>query len=251
LVLETYKLMNLCIDIGNSRTKLAVYDTDNSLIKLIIREEITVAKLDKVLKKYQIQHVIVSSVKKKQGKYKRILSSKVKFYMELDATSSVPVSNLYESPETLGRDRLAAVVGASTNFPNSDILVIDAGTCVTYDLIDQHKNYFGGNILPGLEMRFKALAHYTDKLPLVTKEIPDELIGKNTVGSIQTGVVFGMLFEMKGMIAAYRDKFPDLRVIITGGDAIFFESLMENQIFAIPELVLSGLNQILNYNVST
>jgi len=156
--------MNLCIDIGNSRTKLAVYDTDNSLIKLIIREEITVAKLDKVLKKYQIQHVIVSSVKKKQGKYKRILSSKVKFYMELDATSSVPVSNLYESPETLGRDRLAAVVGASTNFPNSDILVIDAGTCVTYDLIDQHKNYFGGNILPGLEMRFKALAHYTDKL---------------------------------------------------------------------------------------
>ena len=241
--------MNLCIDIGNTRTKVAVFDADGSLVKLIIREDYTSGKLDKVLKKYEIENVIVSSVRKKQGKYKRMLGNKVKTFFELNHETPIPVKNLYQTPETLGKDRLAGVVGAFYLFPGSDALVVDAGTCITYDVIDSKGNYFGGSILPGIEMRFKSLNTFTARLPLVHRDVLDSHIGDTTLTSIQTGIQFGVVYEMKGFIAKYRENYPDIRVLVTGGDASFFESQMENQIFAVPDLVLMGLNQILNYNV--
>ena len=138
--------MNLCIDIGNTRTKLAVFDQDGSLIKLIIRDQFTSGKLDKVLKKYEIQHAIVSSVKKKQGKYKRMMGNKVKTFIELSHETPIPIHNMYQTPETLGNDRLAGVVGAAAIFPGNDILVVDAGTCIKYDFIDAEGRYYGGSI---------------------------------------------------------------------------------------------------------
>jgi type III pantothenate kinase len=242
--------MNLCIDIGNTRTKVAVFDTDGSLIKLIIREDYTSGKLDKVLKKYEIENVIVSSVRKKQGKYKRMLGNKIKNFFELSHETPIPVNNLYHTPETLGKDRLAGIVGAYYLFPGSDVLVVDAGTCITYDIIDSTGNYLGGSILPGIEMRFKALNAFTARLPLVHRDLLESHIGDTTLTSIQTGIQFGVVYEMKGFISKYREIYPDIRVLVTGGDATFFESQMENQIFAVPDLVLMGLNQILNYNVN-
>jgi type III pantothenate kinase len=241
--------MNLCIDIGNTRTKLAVFDQDGSLIKLIIRDQFTSGKLDKVLKKYEIQHAIVSSVKKKQGKYKRMMGNKVKTFIELSHETPIPIHNMYQTPETLGNDRLAGVVGAAAIFPGNDILVVDAGTCIKYDFIDAEGRYYGGSILPGIEMRFKALHTFTDRLPLVHRDNLETHIGDTTLTSIQTGIQFGVVYELKGFIAKYREIHPDLRVLATGGDATFFETQMENQIFAVPDLVLMGLNQILNYNV--
>lgn len=241
--------MNLCIDIGNTRAKIAVYDREGSLVKLIIRDDFNSGKLDKVLKKYQIENVIVSSVRKKQGKYKRLLGSKVKTFFELSHETDIPITNLYQTPETLGKDRLAGVVGAAFLFPGDDVLLVDAGTCITYDIIDAQKKYYGGSILPGIEMRFKALHSFTSRLPLVQQEDLDSHIGNTTATSIQTGIQLGVVYELKGFIQKYRETYPDLRVLVTGGDASFFESQMENQIFAVPDLVLMGLNQILNYNV--
>lgn len=241
--------MNLCIDIGNTRIKVAVFDSEGSLVKIFIREEFTSGKLDKILKKYNIENVIVSSVKKKQGKYKRMLGSKVKTFIELSHETAVPIKNHYQTPETLGKDRLAGVIGAHCLFQANDILVVDAGTCITYDIIDASGNYYGGSILPGIDMRFKAMHSFTSRLPEVHRDLLETHIGDTTITSMQTGVQLGVVYELKGFISKYRETYPDLRVLVTGGDASFFESQMENQIFAVPDLVLIGLNKILNYNV--
>lgn len=241
--------MNLCIDIGNTRAKMAVFNAEGSLVKLLVREDFSISKLDKVLQKYQVKHAVLSSTRKKNNKLKRLLESKVDTFIDLSPETAIPISNLYLTPETLGKDRLAGVVGAAALFPESDILVIDAGTCITYDIIDAQAQYHGGSILPGIAMRFKALHHFTERLPLVPRDLPESHIGDSTITSIQTGVLLGVVYEMQGFIAKYREQYPDLRVLVTGGDASYFESQLENQIFAVPNLVLTGLNQILTYNV--
>jgi type III pantothenate kinase len=150
-------------------------------------------------------------------------------------------------------DRLAAVVGANYFFPEQDCLVIDAGTCITFDYIDRNKKYFGGSISPGLTMKFKALHTFTGRLPLVeqteknAEQVP--LVGQNTVACLQSGVLNGTLAEVDGMIAAYLKQSPDLITVMCGGDAPFFETNLKARIFAVPDLVLIGLNRILNYNV--
>jgi type III pantothenate kinase len=147
-------------------------------------------------------------------------------------------------------DRLAAVVGASFLFPDSDCLVIDAGTCITYDYVDREQNYQGGSIALGLEMKFKALHTFTQKLPLVQQtraEVP--LTGRNTVDAIRSGVLHGSVAELNGIIKAYTKIAPKLVVVLCGGDAAFFETNLKGRIFVVPELVLIGLNRILNYNV--
>ena len=241
--------MNLCVDIGNTRTKIAIFDNEGSILKLIVKDEFIASKLEKLFHKYAIKNLIISSVKKKQGKFKRLFGSKLSHFIELSASTPIPIKNLYATPETLGKDRLAGVIGAASIFPNSDILVIDAGTCITYDIIDAHGKYYGGNILPGLNMRFKALHNFTDRLPMLHREPLETHVGDSTASSMQTGVQYGIVYEMKGFINKYNEIYPDLRILITGGDASFFVSQMENQIFAVPDLVLMGLNHILNYNI--
>jgi len=241
--------MNLCIDIGNTRTKLAIFSNEGSLKKLLIREKFRLNKLEKILAKYTITHAIISSVRNKNGKLIRLLENKVQFVLVFSPNTPVPITNLYRTPETLGQDRLAVVTAAATLFPKSDILVIDAGTCITYDFIDAEKQYHGGSILPGVDMRFQALEHFTDRLPLVERTNLDSYIGNTTFSSIQTGVQVGLVYEVQGFIAKYRETYPDLRTLVTGGDATYFETQFKNQIFAVPNLVLMGLNQILNYNV--
>ena len=160
----------------------------------------------------------------------------------------IPITNRYRTPETLGSDRLAAVIGASSLKPGKDLLIIDAGTCITYEVIDARGNYWGGNIAPGMQMRLRALHEFTARLPLVEAEGEVPGMGYNTETAIRSGVLRGMKYEIEGYIKSMRSKFPHLLVFLTGGDHINFDTNIKNIIFSDKYIVPRGLNKILDYN---
>lgn len=168
-------------------------------------------------------------------------------FIKFTQQTPVPLENEYTSKETLGLDRLASSVGANSLFPNEDLLIVDFGTCIKYDFVTNGA-YQGGSIAPGMQMRFKALHNFTDQLPFI--EPKEELIrtGKTTEESILSGVMFGISAEVKGIVNHYREHYQQLKVIFTGGDAHYFENVLKNNIFAAPNLVSRGLNEVLNYN---
>ncbi len=245
--------MNLVADIGNSYTKLAVFDDHIIVEKRIfknedfskIKEEILIIK-----QKYiESERIILSSVKKDDKKLYEFIKDLFPNYIFLNNKTAVPVNNLYKTPETLGIDRLVGVIAASNIFPNSNVLVFDAGTALTVDFINDKSEYLGGSIAPGLKMRFKALNKFTDKLPVVDIDKNfDEIYGDNTTDAIKTGVQNGIIYEVEGHINKYSEKYPDLKVTFTGGDTFFFERKIKKQLFAEPNLILIGLNIILKYN---
>lgn len=201
------------------------------------------------MQKTTAENIIVSSVS--ENPYQVVTwALQAKRKLVLDQTLPLPIINHYATPSSLGVDRLAAVCGAKSLFPKENCLVIDAGTCITYDFIDMNANYLGGGISPGMAMRFQAMNTFTAKLPLVQPVSRPKLIGTTTESCMQSGVVNGVLGEMNEIIGQYQHEFGDLRVILCGGDAAFFENQMKRVIFAVPELVLNGLNSILIYNVN-
>ena len=164
-------------------------------------------------------------------------------------TTDLPFNNCYATRETLGNDRKALVAGAVKQFPNRNCLIIDAGTCITYDFVDKRANYYGGSISPGFSMRYRALNQFTAKLPLV--ELVNEkisLIGDSTENSIKSGVYHGIKAEIEGFISRYAKEYSDLAVLITGGDAKYFEKHLKAPIFALPNLQMEGLYHILQQN---
>ncbi len=171
------------------------------------------------------------------------------FCIELGTRTPLPIQNTYRTPETLGKDRLAAVVGAFEMFPDQNCLVIDAGTCITYDLLRWDGVYPGGNIAPGLEMRLRAMHHFTANLPPVAIGETENLIGYSTESAMRNGAQLGIILEIEGFIAWCRSEWGEINVILTGGSIDFFVKNLKSQIFVNPNLVLSGLNKILNYNV--
>jgi type III pantothenate kinase len=238
--------MNLVIDSGNTSMKLGVFE-GGKLREMI--SDLSLEGLKDVSKRIAPQNVIISSVNRQAGEISDCFS-KTSHIVLLNAETRLPFKNLYKTPQTLGTDRLASVAGANKLYPDHHCLVIDAGTCIKFDFIDKENNYKGGSISPGLTLRFKALNNFTARLPLVEKKDEAELIGKSTEEAILSGVINGTLAEVGSMIDSYKALFPDLKVIICGGDASFFESKIKQSIFAVPELVLIGLNRILEYNVS-
>ena len=168
--------------------------------------------------------------------------------IRLTHETPVPIKNLYKTPETLGADRLAAVIGANAIRPNRDLLIIDAGTCITFDFIDKHGQYHGGNISPGMEMRLKALHAFTAKLPEVTADGETPTYGDSTETAIRAGVYHGIAFEIEGYIRQLQKNYPQLLVFLTGGDRFSFDTNLKSSIFADSFLVLKGLNRILAYN---
>ena len=240
--------MNLCIDIGNTRTKYAVFD-QSVLVTIGVWEQFNVSKLRIIRKAYpSIQRIIISTVTLLSKSTLNECKKNPDRYLLLDHTTPVPIKNKYKSPETLGRDRLAAVVGANGLFPKRGCLVIDAGTCIKYDYISPKSVYKGGSISPGMRMRLEAMHHFTAKLPLVEPFEYKGLIGENTASALLTGAQHGASSEIRGMIGSYVEKYGRIKVIITGGDAIFFAKRMKRKIFVSPNLVLIGLNNILNFN---
>ena len=196
----------------------------------------------------QADACILSSVSIVNQEMVDVLKQKAAYFMELTSSTPVPIRNLYQTPETLGKDRLAAVVGAFSLFPGRDILVFDAGTALTIDFIDKEGNYRGGNISPGLNMRFRALHDYTQKLFLQSQTDDYEMIGTSTTSAITSGVQNGIIFEMNYYINHFVKKFPQLVTILTGGDVNFFENKFEKRIFAEPNLVFIGLMKIIEFN---
>jgi type III pantothenate kinase len=238
--------MNLCIDQGNTRAKIAIFDSGN-LIEVRFFEELTAKDLSELISQKNIQKGILSSVKKEDPEIIKILKG-LPFFIEFTPETALPIQNLYATPKTLGKDRLAGVVGAFALNPNNDILVIDAGTAITYDFLSAKGEYLGGTIAPGINMRFAALNQFTGKLPLVSLEGETPLLGKTTEEAIRSGVVNGILFEIEQYEIELRKKYPQLLVFLTGGDCFFLAERLKNPIFANQNLVLIGLNQLIEVN---
>lgn len=239
--------MNLIVDIGNTVAKLAVFDGD-CVKEVAYTSNETLSGLNDFYKKYKVSKCIVSSVvdiKEEAVDNIKLLDVPV---LEMSNKLKLPVNNLYSTPETLGSDRIAGVVGANYICPGKNILVIDAGTCITYDFIDSSNNYRGGNISPGIDMRFKSLSTFTSRLPLINDKGECPEIGYDTATAIRSGVICGTEFEVLGYISEMRNKYPGLLVFLTGGTVFSFDINPKNRIFADKFLVLKGLNRILEYN---
>ncbi len=238
--------MNLVIDEGNSRVKLAVFQGRKLIDLQVAKVEDATYVLKTLQKNYIFSAVIISSV---TDEIKEILEEfNFKNSLFLTSDTPVPFKNLYKTPKTLGVDRIALVAATQYENVNTNTLVIDAGTCITYDFINSENSYLGGAIAPGLQMRYKSLYTFTKKLPIletVTNGV--DLIGGSTNESMHSGVLNGMMFEIDGVINSYKQKFGDVHVILTGGDANFLCKQLKNSIFVNPNFLLEGLNEILIY----
>lgn len=242
--------MHLALDFGNSFVKAGLFEEDRlQLVKRFKTEDHE--GLITFLKNHSIEAGIFASVIELPVDLREFLTHQLAL-LELTNKTALPVQVAYETPETLGIDRIASVVAARKLQPSRPVLAIDTGTCITYDFVTAEGVYSGGAISPGFQMRFKALNAFTGRLPLVSA--PEEktvaLTGLNTETSILSGVCNGIVHEVDGFIAAYRKKNDDLAVVVGGGDTHFFEKNLKNPIFAKSNLVLIGLNEILKFNAS-
>lgn len=240
--------MNLIIDVGNTLVKFAVFQQDNIIKKITVKSEEGLKTFKLIAKNFPlIEKVIVSSVGKMDKSLFDAINNSL-FVVILDHKTKLPFRNRYQTPQTLGVDRIALVSASIKHYSNSNVLIIDAGTCITYDFINSDNEYLGGAISPGIRLRYISLNSYTEKLPLLETEVPNQLIGNSTVASIHSGVGNGVLKEIDGLIDEYKDKYEDLTVILTGGDADFLSKQLKNGIFANSNFLLEGLNFILEFN---
>ncbi|MCX6245988.1 MAG: type III pantothenate kinase [Bacteroidetes bacterium] len=248
--------MNLILDFGNTNKKLAVMDPKESLDQLYPSRDIDVEVHRLIslstVKKYVDRHpgirsCILSSVVPYPESIREFLRNRFNI-IELDEHTPLPVVNKYKSPDTLGKDRIAAAVAGCRLFPHMNVLVINAGTCITCDFVNAKREYLGGSISPGLEMRFRALHTFTKQLPLLSWREINFLAGTDTEKSILSGVINGMTAEMEGIAAAYREEHPEIRIIVSGGDMNYFVKRLKISIFAVPNIVIHGLQQILVFN---
>lgn len=240
--------MNLIIDIGNTLTKVAVIK-DDSIISTEKVDELGINEVwDTIQKSPTINKAIISSVKDHNESLVSFIGKQINLLITLNSQTPLPLEILYKSKDTLGNDRIAAAIGANNIYPSQNVLIIDAGSAITIDFVNDQNQYVGGIISPGMQMRFQALNQYTAHLPLLSTSDTEVLEGKTTHEAITSGVQNGIIFEVEGYIARYLEKYPDLKVVITGGDAFFFDKKLKNSIFVNLNLVTIGLNRILEYN---
>jgi type III pantothenate kinase len=241
--------MNLIIDQGNTVSKLAVFDAGEIVVR-ITEPELNIAVLHTLFEKHpEIKACVLSSVVHYSKDIPEFLGERLKWFITLNSTTPLPIENTYSTKETLGYDRIADAVGAFSIFPGNNVLIIDAGTAITIDLLTSKGEFYGGNISPGLDLRFRALHEFTKKLPLIEKHEEFPLLGKTTREAILAGVINGAVFEIDGYIDNLKSQYTDLKIILTGGDIKFFDKRLKNSIFAHSNLNLTGLNRILEYNV--
>ncbi|MBB6502340.1 type III pantothenate kinase [Pedobacter cryoconitis] len=241
---------NLVIDIGNTNSKIAVFN-DKVLVFFQSLEHLDQQVLTTLIEEYQIVNSTVSSVREDVEAVIDVLRAKTK-YKQFSTRLNTGVNNYYKTISTLGQDRWAKVLAVHEAYPKQNCLIIDAGTCITYDLLNNEGNYYGGSISLGVNMRFKALNHYTGKLPLVRwdKEMQNIPLGTDTDTAIANGVLQGVINEVEGFIELNNKNNKELKVVITGGDATFLLEQLKNSIFAPqiihdPYLVLKGLNEVI------
>lgn len=241
--------MNLVIDVGNTRVKAAVYEEDTLCEIVVFSKNKFLSEIKKIIKNYKISNAIISSVALISSKKIEKLQKLVPL-LQVSAQLKMPFKNLYATPHTLGVDRIALTFAAAMKYPTQNVLIIDAGTCITYDFLNHKNEYLGGAISPGLAMRYKSLHTFTSKLPLLPINQPNSFIGNSTNESINAGIVCGVLHEIDGIITQYKEKYLDLTVILTGGDTNFLSKQLKSSIFATQNFLLEGLNEILIFNIN-
>jgi type III pantothenate kinase len=239
--------MIMTIDAGNTRIKGAVFEGDTLVDVFIVPDGDLKIKVSSILDDYKdITDIVVSSVGNAGVFAFSSFSNRVKVTF-ISRESVFPFTNDYHTPQTLGIDRMVLAAGAVFTYPGQNRLVVDAGTCITYDVVDENDHYFGGAISPGVNMRYNALNQNTANLPLLLPEIPDYYIGKSTEQSIHSGIVNGVAHEIDGFINQYREQYPKFTIILTGGDADFLAKQLKNTIFANSNFLLESLNHLYQY----
>lgn len=241
--------MLLAIDVGNTKIKAAVFKDNGLLEKYIFDKDNALKNFQKIFEEQsQISEIIFSSVGKMDEAVIGWLGKKANLHI-ISHNSLFPFTNRYATPTTLGIDRMVLSAGAVLSLPDSNRMVIDAGTCITYDFTDAGNNYLGGAISPGLQLRYAALHNFTAKLPLLSPELPVNYIGNSTNQAIHSGLVNGLLHEVEGFITQYSEQYQDLKIILTGGDAEFLAKRLKNTIFANSNFLLESLNYLYSYTI--
>ncbi|MCX6280520.1 MAG: type III pantothenate kinase [Bacteroidetes bacterium] len=242
--------MYLIIDLGNTNKKLALF-SNGRLKKMKLLPVISLQAVKSFVKENPgITHCILSSVIHYPPSIKKFLEKNF-MLVEPDKATPLPLQNLYKTPDSLGKDRLAAAVAGHFRFPKDPVLIITAGTCITYDFVNDRGEYLGGGISPGIQMRFLALNTFTGKLPLISGKNRANLTGTTTKESILSGVINGALAEVDGIIARYLHENKMLKVILSGGDLKYFDKRLKIKTFAVPNIVIEGLYLILELNAGT
>ncbi len=241
--------MNLIVDIGNTRIKVALFENFRIIYSNVFLET-NFSELLSTIAKQKIKNIIISNTNKDNHEWMIQLKNLNINLLELNSNTHLPFKSLYQTPTTLGSDRIAAVAGAQFLYPQKNVLIFDAGTALTIDFIDKNGVYQGGNISPGIDMRFKALHQFTGKLPLVEKSDTHYLLGNSTLMAIHNGVINGIVFEIENYIQQIKAQFSEIITVLTGGDAQYLANKLKSTIFVEENLVLIGLNRILEYNVN-
>jgi type III pantothenate kinase len=238
--------VNLILDVGNSLLKIALFKKSELIQKFKFSENYK-RNIENIISKNNVTHSIISNVGRIDDSIINILKESTNLLL-VSNQLKVPFKNLYKSKNTLGQDRLALVSAAAFNFPNENVLIVDVGSCITYDFKNNNNEYLGGGISPGISMRFKSLNTFTSNLPLIDFDNIHKLIGNNTKNSINSGVINGTISEINGIIQQYCEEFKNIRIILTGGDSNFLLKRIKNSIFADQNFLLVGLNKLLEDN---
>lgn len=238
--------ISLCLDFGNTRLKVAVFN-GRDFQEEINLPDATVATISALMNQWKPEKAILSSVINHDPAIETFMAEKTKFH-RLNHTSQLPLTTPVGKPETIGADRLALVAAAVDLFPKKHNLVIGLGTCITYNFINNHHEFLGGSISPGMNMRFRAMHEQTALLPYIKAESPFPLVGYDTKTNLLSGVIWGMTKEIDGIIDEYALKYSNFNVLLTGGDMPFFVPHLKNRIFADPNLIFKGLYAISEFN---
>ncbi len=239
--------MKACIDIGNTLVK--IYAVDQGVVSDgLVLPEWQKKEISFFLESNSVEELIICNVRYEEIEIKKLSLELNIPCLILAHDISLPIKLKYKNPETLGRDRIAVVAGAAFQYPNQVSLIIDLGTCITYDLIDGERNYLGGSIHPGLYMRLRAMNHFTGRLPLVEVNENVAPLGDDTISCLQSGAFWGVVYEIRGAIEELTQRYTQVNIILTGGDASKFEKYIKNGIFADSSLLIKGLNYILDHN---
>jgi type III pantothenate kinase len=242
-------MITLCLDFGNTRKKLALFEKDELREVVVLRGDVF-AHLQEIIELHKPHHSILSSVIHDDESIENLLREQTSFH-KLSNLSSLPFTIPVGKPETMGADRIAIAAASVFLFPAQNNLAVGLGTCITFNFINQHHEFVGGSISPGMEMRFRSMHEYTAKLPLAKAHWNVPLIGYDTTTNLQSGVVLGMAKEIDGIIDLYKEKFGNFNALLTGGDTGLFSPYLKNEIFADPHLIFKGLYAISQFNLAS